>query len=171
MKIRTKLKGGQFHTTWWPASQITIHNHHNDLVVFSVPRWLASKEALNPNSIIPPLSANDKTILAQLGSRLFYIEERILDQAERRHGDHGKKADQLRAEIAQVRAKVDAQIESFPFPNDSIAMLNLDVNRIERAVKSLVNRHRPPSRDEEDEELKRPASASRSSKPQQRARR
>lgn len=172
MRIRTKLKGGQFHTTWWPASQITIKHHKDDQVVFTVPRWLAAKEALNPNLIVPPLAPEDKTFIAQLASRLFYIEERVLDQALRRHSSRPekgadetkakqfqrtfdgleKKAKDLRSIIAAASTEVQTAHDNFPFPVQSLGMLKLKVVRIETAVKNLVRQItelRPPSRDDD----------------------
>lgn len=156
MKIRTTLKAGQFHTAWWPASQIKITHAVGKKVVVSIPRWLAQKEALNANSIVAPMREADKQTLVQLHQRLFYIEEKILDQAERRHGSHGPKADDLRAGIATARSEVETAIDNYPMPKFSIPILAQKVKRIETAVKALVNAGpQPPKSKDEEEELKR----------------
>lgn len=162
MKIRTTLKSGQFHTAWWPASQIKILHHEDDRVVVQIPRWLAQKEALNANSIVAPLKDRDKKVLAELGHRLYYIEERILDKAERRHGDHGQKAAELRSAIATARSEVETAIDSYPMPKLSLPILGQKVARIETAVKALVNAGpQPPLSKKTKEELTPPSSPQR----------
>ena len=156
MRIRITLKSGQFHTTWWPASQIKILHHDKDKVVFEIPRWLAQKEALNINSIVPPMTEADKKTLDEMKQRLYYIGDRVLDQAERRFKTKYPKGDEIRAAIVTVATEVDTALENFPIPKLSIPILNQKVSRIETAVKALVNGPQPPSKSKKDDEVKQP---------------
>lgn len=158
MRIKTRLRSGQFHNAFWPVSRIRILHRKDDNIVFSIPRWLANKEALNANSIIPPLNEQDKATLTSIAARLFYIEERVLDQAERRNGKLGPKADDARNRIVQMRDRVEKLQESFPFPlaGPSVAQMALETTRIETAIKTLINRSQPPSK--EEDKTKRPSS-------------